>query len=273
MSRLHCKFVSLIGCLILTLGWLSAPTNSAWANQWAPSVGEAKDVQFRTRDIVDRVNRTFPYSPVAHAAMHMDNSASQLVDAVKCGAAWNQVQALLQRTCALAGSTNSLINDDCNVRNDRRIHDYMLDLSKRIERLRCSLEKDFARTQPAFCVPQHQSSYRPPLGVDPRHGVPYAPWSFQYRSAPNSSLRYPHSTYDFDNQPINPMRDPFESLPYPSAPSGTVPHGHGLESDELPPGSQIGPIEYRVQRNAPRSSERAAAFAQLGIEVLRMLSN
>jgi hypothetical protein len=254
------KILMAIGLL-----WMSIP--SAFANQWAPSVGEAKEVQFRTRDIVDRSNRLFPYCPVAQSAMILDNSACQLVESVKCGASWEQVQMALARTCSLAGQLNSIINADCEVRNDRRTRDYMLDLSKRIERLRCSLDKDFARTQPSFCPPSRlpHNQYRPQIGVLPPM-VPSVPNHRQPYHVPSPFHPFPGSTYDFDNHP-------FEASPNESQPFGAPSIGPDESRDFLPPGSQIGPIQYRVRNEAPRNSQRAIAVAQLGLEVLRLFGN
>ncbi|MEQ1825545.1 MAG: hypothetical protein ABL921_06345 [Pirellula sp.] len=279
-----------IRLLILGLGWLAVSTPSALANQWAPSVGEAKEVQFRTHDISTRVNRTFPYSPVAHAALHLDNTASQLVESVKCGAAWHQVQDALHRTCSMAGQVNSLINEDCDVRNDRRIRDYMLDLSKRVERLRCSLDKDYARTQPKFCPP----------AVHPHTSLRHSRTEFVVPncSVPSTVHPYPNSTYDFDSLPqgyrhpadfalpygreqyrpaplgIRPSEStPFESRPFQSQPNDYRPNGFEGGPEALPTGTQIGPINYRVENGSPRNGQRAVAIAQIGLEVLRMLGN
>jgi hypothetical protein len=280
------KLGSFFCCILLTLGWLAAP--SAWANQWASSVGEARDVQNRTHDLYERVSRSFPYSPVAHSVMHLDNAACQLVDAVKCGAAWHQVQASLRTTCSLAGQLNGAINQDCDVRNDRRVRDYMLDLSKRIERLRCSLDKDYERTQPSFCAPVHRvPSYRPPLGSFPMPRMPLPGYALPHKE------HYPNGTYGFERDRFSsgPRNAPFGSAPFESAPFDSAPHygspldrsrdpayrelpnGGEFGPEALPPGSEIGPIQYRINHEAPRNGQRAAAIAQIGLEVLRMISN
>lgn len=239
---------------------------STFANPWSRALGDARTVQYRTKDIADRLNREFPYSQVTTVALHMDNAACQLVDDVKCGASWQQVQVSLSRTCALAGQVNALANADCHVRNDRRTRDYINDLSKRIERLRCSLDKAFAATQPKFCPPPAVSnpiSWKMQFQPDPFANSPNHGWnnSFQYRETPmadprfNAQPGYPRDTYEFDS----PKYD-VQPLPF-----GTTP-------EALPPGIPAGPIEYRVERNVPSQNPRAAAFVQLGLQAIKLMA-
>lgn len=223
---------------------------STRANPWSRALGDARAVQYRTKDIADRLNREFPYSQVATVALHMDNAACQLVEDVKCGASWQQVQVSLSRTCGIAGQVNALANADCDVRNDRRTRDYINDLSKRVERLRCNLDKAFAATQPKFCPP-------PAFANSRNHG-----WnnSFQYRETPmadprfNAQPGYPRDTYEFDSPRYDEQPLPF----------GTAP-------EALPPGRPVGPIEYRVERNVPTQNPRAAAFVQLGLQAIKLI--
>jgi hypothetical protein len=257
-----------IRLLLLIFAWSIGGGASAFANQWASSVGEAREVQFRTRDISQRTNQYFSFSPTVHAAMLLDNSAYQLVDVVKAGAAWHDVQRALHRTCALAEQLNGQVNEDCNVRNDRRIRDYLVDLAKRIDRLRKSLDKDFARTQPSFC-PQGShvhSSQRPNYGgFSPEFSHPF--------SGQPTQLGYPRSTYDFDNESPYPSGG-IAPRTYPPQPWNIDPNVHSLGPERVMPGVEIGPIHYRSRSNtSPTTTQRAAAIAEIGIEVLRMLNN
>lgn len=196
--------------VLAAIGWIALPAGEAMANAWASSVGEARAVQNRTEDIVQRLNRTFPHCEVTLVASVLDNSACQLVEVVKCGGSWHQVQATLARTCSLAGQVNALVNADHHVRNDRRICDYLNDLSKRMERLRCSLDKDFARTQPKFCPPPVVSRFygSQPGFNDPRYDSrPFDSQPFPLESVPEevpSGLRLGPTEYRVQRPSSNP---------------------------------------------------------------------
>ena len=214
---------------------------SAFANPWSRALGDTRSVQHRTKDIADRLNREFPYSQATTVALYMDNAACQLVDAVKCGASWQQVQGSLSRTCAFADELNTLANADCNVRNDRRTRDYINDLSKRVERLRCNLDKALSASQPKFCPPPvvlHRPS-----------------WNSQSQPDPFHEPGYPRDTYEFDSPRYDKRPLPFGSAP-----------------EALPPGRPVGPIEYRVERNVPSRNPRTAAFVQLGLEAIKLMA-
>lgn len=139
--------------LVMVAMWGAFLVPSSFAGVWSSALSEARSVRRKTEDVAQRLNEKFPFSVACQAALQMDNAACQLVESISCGAPWHQVQASLQRTCQLANQVNALVNADCNVRNDRRTRDYLNDLSKRLERLRCSLDKAFAKTQPVFCDP------------------------------------------------------------------------------------------------------------------------
>ncbi|HUP79646.1 MAG TPA: hypothetical protein VM260_13930, partial [Pirellula sp.] len=246
--------------IFAALGIMSVMSSSTFANPWARALGDAKHVQNRTKDIAERLNREFPYNQVTMVALQMDNSACQVLEAVKCGASWGQIQASLSRTCAYAGQVNELVNADCHVRNDRRTRDYINDLSKRIERLHCSLDKAFELTQPKFCappVPSNRPSWNFQFQSDPFASSPNSSWTDppqnQHRNIPadpryNGYPSHPRDTYEFESQPLDGRAFPFESVP-----------------KALPLGRPIGPIEYRVDRSIPSQNGRTAAFVQLGL--------
>ena len=256
--------VSRIVAMFSAIAFFGALAPSAFANPWSWVLGDARSVQSRTKDIAERLNREFPYSQTTTLALYMDNAACQLVNDIKSGASWEQVQASLSRTCALASQVNEMANADCHVRNDNRTRDYINDLSKRVERLRCNLDKAYAKTQPKFCpqpiVAQRPTWHaQPPL--DPFANTSNGGWnsSFQLRAVPSKpshgkrclpndepryqSLPYPRDTYDFD------------AAPYIEQPAGPV---H--------------PIEYRVERNEPSHNSRAVAFVQLGLQAIKLMA-
>lgn len=100
---------------------------SLFAGVWSCAVGDARAVRRKTADVAERLNEKFPYSIACQPSALLDNAACQLVDSVSRGAPWHHVQSSLQRTCALAGHVNALVNADCDVRNDRRMRDRLID--------------------------------------------------------------------------------------------------------------------------------------------------
>ena len=225
------------GTMLAAIGYLAIFAQATFANPWSWTLGDAKSVQCRTKDIAERLNREFPYSQATQVAFHMDNAACQMVDAIKCGASWEQVQASLSRTCSLAGQVNAIANADCKVRNDRRTRDYINDLSKRIERLHCNLDKAYAKTQPKFC-PTPIISNRPSWHSH-EQAIPYG---------------FPRDTYEFDAQPNFERGVPF-----------------GVAPEASPPGRPVGPMQYRVERYEQRAP-RTAEFVQLGLQAIKLIA-
>ena len=222
--------------VLAAIGFLSILAPHSFAGVWSSALGDAKSVQHKTEDIAERLNKEFPYSQVTTVALHLDNAACQLVESIKCGASWEQVQSSLLRTCALAGHVNELANLDCNVRNDRRIRDYLNDLSKRSERLHRSLDKAYAKTQPKFCTPP-VISHRP------------------FATAPSAGWDSPRDTYEFDSPRYDVQPPPFETAP-----------------EAVPFGRPVGLIEYRVERSVPSQNPRAAAWVQLGLHAIQVMA-
>ncbi len=254
--------------MLAAIGFLSMLSPNSFAGVWSSALGDARSVQHKTEDIAERLNKEFPYSQVTTVALHLDNAACQLVESIKCGASWEHVQSTLSSTCALAGQVNELANLDCNVRNDRRIRDYLNDLSKRAERLHCSLDKAYAKTQPKFCRPQ-VIAHRPLVTAPSEgwnssfqlRGVPSEPSHYPYRSMPNQDPRfnvqpdYPRDTYEFDSPRYDAQPPHFETAP-----------------EAIPSGRPIGPIEYRVERTVPSQTPRAAALVQLGLQAIQVIA-
>lgn len=247
------------------IAFFAALTPLALANPWSWALGDARSVQCRTKDIAERLNREFPYSQATTIALYMDNAACQMVDDIKSGASWEQVQASLSRTCDLASQVNEMANADCHVRNDNRTRDYINDLSKRVERLRCNLDKAYAKTQPKFC-PQPIVAQRPNWNaqpqVDPFANSHNGGWnsSFQLRAVPSKPSHVercqPNDEPRFQSQPYPRDTYEFDSAPYSEQPSRPV-----------------GPIEYRVERNVPSHNPRAAAFVQLGLQAIKLMAD
>jgi hypothetical protein len=249
----------------------------AQANPWARALGDAYAMQRKTEDISERLNKSFPYSPATHAALQLDNAACQLLESVKCGASWQQVQSTLHRTCSLATQVNALVNSDCDVRNDRHTRNNLTELARRVERLRLNLDKAYAATQPKFCPPSHahqpdfdryphaQSAppqWRGGISLRVAPGNPTYVNPRQY-AQPNGTPYYPRNTYDFDREPFT------HEAPAYGFPEGANPYDFGPEF--VPPPAPPQPRQYRVESNPASSVQRAAAIAELSIEAIRLL--
>lgn len=226
-------------------------------NPWSSEVGEARSVQSKTEDIAERLSDDFPFSIATRPALHLDNVARQLESAVKNGCSWNQLQSLLQQTCAAGQQVHALVLEDCRTRVDRRLTGYFGELSQRLERLDRELLKAYQKQTPPVCVVPP----RPPF-VDPhllyredsyRRGDA---WSNQQRipgrESPfgwNPLPQFQHEERFREEIPTDPREfDPRGFGPRELEPRNAEPYHLGpVPSQGLPPGSQIGPIQYRTQ--------------------------
>jgi hypothetical protein len=254
--------VHVVAWAAVVFGGVLGMSSMSKAGVWDSAVGDARAVQRKTEDIAERLNEDFPYSQASRLASLLDNTANRLLNSIKCGAPWEQVQGLLSQTGCAANDVNALVLADCNVRNDRRTRDYLTDLAKRLERLHSNLDRCYGKLRPEFCQPIYRVE-RPSWGahaiprqyphqheLDPFAGREAQPWPKRPQETyPNE---FPRDTYEFDRRPFEARPEGFDAVP-PSS---------------LPPGSQIGPIEYRIQNRAPQS--RGALITQIGIEALRM---
>jgi len=226
-------------------------------NPWSSEVGEARSVQSKTEDIAERLSDDFPFSIATRPSLHLDNVARQLESAVKNGCSWNQLQSLLQQTCAAGQQVHALVLEDCRTRVDRRLSGYFGELSQRLERLDHELLKAYQKqTQPICVVPS-----RPPL-VEPH--LLYREDSYRRGDSWSNQQRIPGRESPFGWNPLPQfqheerfreeipavrrefdLRDfgPRELRPRNEEPYHLAP----VPSQGLPPGSQIGPIQYRTQ--------------------------
>ena len=232
--------------LAIVLLWSSCLVPSLFAGVWSCALGDARAVRRKTADVAERLNEDFPYSIACQAAAQLDNAACQLVESVSRGAPWPQVQASLLRACMLAGQVNSLVNEDCTVRNDRSTRDYLNELSRRIERLRCNLDKAYAKTQPVFCEPPRYKPQKPEVILH-KHDQACDP--FQLR---------PQIVRPYDSFPSSPFApNPYEA-PAPNA---------------FPEDRDIRPIQYRAEQFESARPSRGQLLARIGMEVLRAVAN
>lgn len=226
-------------------------------NPWSSEVGEARSVQSKTEDIAERLSDDFPFSIATRPALHLDNVARQLESAVKNGCSWNQLQSLLQQTCAAGQQVHALVLEDCRARVDRRLTGYFGELSQRLERLDRELLKAYQKqTQPICVVPS-----RPPF-VDPH--LLYREDSYRRGDAWSNQQRIPGRESPFGWNPLPQFQheeryreeipnvprefDPRDFGPRELGPREVGPNDLGpVPGRGLPPGSQIGPIQYRTQ--------------------------
>jgi hypothetical protein len=238
-------------------------------------VSEARSVQSKTEDIAERLSDDFPFSNATRPALHLDNIARQLESAVKSGCSWNQIQSLLQQTCAAGQQVHLLVLDDCRTRVDRRLTGYFGELNQRLERLDQELLKAYHKqTQPVCVVPARPSIIVPyPSHLEEAYRRGDA-WHYQQRVPGRESQ------LDWNSSPRFQFEERFREE-IPSNPPGFAPRGFGprdfgpnelgpLPSQGLPPGSQIGPIQYRTQ--LPSRSDAPIA-RQLLSTVLAEIAN
>lgn len=232
-----------VGCAMLVSGQSRVDAG----NRWASSVGEAKAVQRKTEDLAERLNRSFPYAPSTQMAMQLDNSAAQLVHEVEAGAPWGQIQNSLHRTDAIAAHVTSLVHSDCEVRKDHRVTGYVTEIEKRVDRLRCSLEKDLARARPEICPPRIPVHPRYPVHpMNPGwHSQPSGNWS----QPAEPEVIYPEHVQPGHVQPEHgsiPRSGNVEDRWYGSwqqpqynAPNHSMYGGHRIDTPRAPIGRQI----------------------------------
>lgn len=244
-------------------------------NPWASEVGEARSVQSKTEDIAERLSDDFPFSHATRPALHLDNTARQLESAVKSGCSWNQIQSLLQQTCVAGQQVHAMVSDDCRTRADRRLTGYFGELNQRLDRLDQELVKAYQKqTRPICVVPLRptlsvpHSSYREEVyqhqgGWNVPQSTPRTDSQFGWNSSPQ--FRYEERFRE--EIPVHP-RDmgPREFGTHEFGPHDLQP----VPSQGLPPGSQIGPIQYRTQ--LPTRSESPIA-RQLLSTVLVEIAN
>ncbi len=206
--------------------WVSSLVMAAPAyasNPWGRAVGEAQCLHDVTEDLRNRVNRLCPNSIASRLACVVDESACQILDMVKGGADWVQLQSHLQCFQQLESQLCHAVDDDCHLARDRGIQNYLRMIDDRFG----DLVRDLSKCKPPApnCHTAHSYSYQPsilipyssnnygaiprvpqpmqpqpvyPNGVDPHDGnpgtMPSVPQYWQ-GSLPRGA-NYPQSTYD-----------------------------------------------------------------------------
>ncbi|MBU6173606.1 MAG: hypothetical protein KGQ60_07365 [Planctomycetes bacterium] len=196
-------------------------------NPWSSEVSEARSVQSKTEDIAERLADEFPFSPAVRPAMDLDHMARQLRSLVECGASFGQIQTVLRTTCAASHHVHRLVASDCHARGDRRLVGYFPELTKRMDRLDRELADRYRSLAVPYCPP-HGEPVVPVVTVPSLGGpVPYD-W---HQGSSRFDREAPHESWRIAPEFL-------ERLPVvPSVPS-----------PQLPPGAQIGPIDYRTER-------------------------
>ncbi len=203
-------------------------SNSVLAsNPWGRAVGEAQGLHDVTEDLRNRASRLFPTSPATRIACALDESACRILEMVKHGADWGQLQMALESFEHLNTHLCRAIAADCNMSRDRTIANYIRVVEDRFG----DLVRDLSKCKrPVSVCPSPYDSYYPPqyptpyphYGDEPRipQHVPtprsverYDPRFVnpnlhpaipdQWQGSMPRNSYYPNSTYDFDTMATN----------------------------------------------------------------------
>ena len=239
---------------LLWLGTVAITTPARASNPWGRAVGEAQCLHDVTEDLRNRAHRLFPAAPATALTCAIDESACQLLDLVKCGADWGQLQVALRRFGEIQAYLCRAITSDCHMSRDRTITNYLRMIDDRYG----DLVRDLSKCKPPIpsCNTPYPSHYHPSLPLpfpqpysgndyggypdiqqslqpqpydnipDPRYVNPNAnPNGPQYwQGSTQRNSYYPRSTYDFDAATAGPSyRQPMNigsTVPIDRVPSG-----------------------------------------------------
>ncbi len=215
--RTMSNWATAVVCLVCLMG-----TTPAWAssNPWARAIGEAKCLHDVTEDLENRTHRLFPNSPATRLTCVLDDVACQLLEMVKCGADWGQLQAALRAFENIQMQVCRLVAADCHMVRDRTIANYLRMVDDRFR----DLVRDLSKCKPPVpdCISPYPPHYHPSLpgighddypripelapqprevhNYDPRFVNPNVHPAIpqQWQGAMPQNSYYPRSTYDFD---------------------------------------------------------------------------
>ncbi len=223
------RTVSNWAAAVIWIASFTIATPAQASNPWGRAVGEAQCLHDVTEDLENRTHRLFPNSPATSWTCLLDDAACQLLEMVKCGADWGQLQTALGSFQELNTHVCQLVASDCHMVRDRTIANYLRMVDDRYG----DLVRDLSKCKPPVpsCNSPYSSHYHPShpfpypqsgLGgipripqpvpspgeaynFDPRfvnpNGHPSIPRQWQ-GSVPRDSY-YPRSTYDFEATPSN----------------------------------------------------------------------
>jgi hypothetical protein len=261
---------------LIGLGSFSAgQTSFAASNPWSRAIGEAKELQDETEDLRNRLNRLYAGSPAAQLSCSLDNSASAIVEMVKLGADYYQLQIGLQTFKSIQMQLYHVVATDCRIHHDQTTTRYLQKVEDRYN----YLVNDLAKCRlPTSCPTHGIQSYSNPWAlpspypsaqpaippgysmppVIPFGGTPYqevpnqstpneVPRYWQGSLPPNS--HYPRSTYDFEpngaySREMNPN--------YPTAISSykSIPIDRPTQVERAPIAAEV--LSLIIQRAASR---------------------
>lgn len=267
--------VTTMATLISLGSFFAGQTSFAATNPWSRAIGEAKELQWETEDLRNRLNRLYAGSPAAQLSCSLDNSASAVVEMVKCGADYYQLQMGLQTFKSIQLQLCHLVANDCRIHHDQTTARYL----KKVEDRYNYLVNDLAKCRmPTSCPTPGIQSYSNPWAlpspypsaqpaippgysmppVIPFGGTPYqeipnqntpneVPRYWQGSLQPSNS--YPRSTYDFEPNGVHP-REMNPNFPTAISSYKSVPIDRPAQVERPPVAAEI--LSLLIQRAASR---------------------
>jgi hypothetical protein len=200
-----------------------AMSTPAWAsNPWGRAVGEAQVLHNVTEDLRNRASRLFPNSPATRLACVLDESACGILDLVKCGADWGQLQTALHSFEHINTHLCRAVAADCHMSRDRTIANYLRIIDDRFGDLVRDLSKckrpipicpspydsyyppqwpvPYPECEHKPHIPQPVPSHRSIERLNPQIVNPYQPPAIppQWQGSMPNRSSYQRSTYDFE---------------------------------------------------------------------------
>jgi hypothetical protein len=208
---------------LMGLGSLfGAQTSHAATNPWSRAIGEAKELQWETDDLRNRLNRLYPGSPAAQLSCSLDESACSVVEMVKGGADFYQLQVGLQSFKNIQLQLCHVVAMDFRIRNDQSTGRYLKKVEDRYNYLVADLSK--SRPLPPSCPTPGYQSYSNPWALP-------SPYPSSQPAIPPGYSMPPVIPFGGNQQPSTPNEIPHYwqgSLPSNSMLPGSIHDPHGL---------------------------------------------
>jgi hypothetical protein len=135
MSSFRKQWIGMVAALCGFVGSLGANVWGQDRNPWISVVGEARLVQIRTENIANRISSRYRHHPISRSATHLDYAARDLLDAFQYGDPPHRIRMALDRTNGLWRQVRSMIDRDCDLRQDRTLISFADSLDRRLTNL------------------------------------------------------------------------------------------------------------------------------------------
>ncbi len=213
--------------VLMGLGsFFAGQTSHAATNPWSRAIGEAKELQWETKDLRNRLNRLYAGTPATQLSCSLDESACALVEMVQKGADLYQLQMGLQTFNSILVQLGYAVAQDCRIHSDsttvrllknvdNRYRYLVTDLSKcQLPTVSCPTHGTPSYSNP-WASPSPYPSSQPvippgysmppviPFGGNPIPSTPQqVPHYWQGSLPPNSA--YPRMSFDFEHSENHP---------------------------------------------------------------------